>query len=638
MLKTAAAEFPNRVFVAGKGDDTWHPRTFPQLREEARALAAGLLDAGIAEGTTMAILSEGSPQWVAAEFATLMTGGTSVPLSIRLLPNEVPFRLNHSEAGVLFLSRNTLDKVLEVLDEVKTRTFTVVYLDEDKDHFYAAVEERGLKPGRQAFLYKDLVARGRTLDSAPRLDEIEAGAEEDDVVTISYTSGTTGNPKGIMLTNQNYYVNCKDAVEFFQVPYDYQTLVILPCDHSFAHTVGIYAALFRGISLYFVDGRGGPMGMLRNIPVNLKETNPTFILSVPALSGNFMKKILSGVEEKGGIPQALFTAGIRAGIRYWGDGHRRPTFLKRALNALPYRLADAVVFNRIRGIFGENIRFFVGGGALLERSQQEFFRALGVPIYQGYGLTEAAPVISSNCPREYKLGTSGKVFPSVECRILSPDGQVLPQGTQGEICVRGENVMKGYLKNEQATREAIRDGWLHTGDIGYFDEDGFLVVSGREKSLLISADGEKYSPEEIEEAIVNGSRYVHQAIVYNDHQKYTTALIVPDTEAVKQYLANHPDAGAADLLDLFHEHLHSFRTDPKYKNRFPSQWVPATFQLLVEPFSEKNHLINSTGKMVRFKVVETYRELLLFMYTDDGSTYRNEKNIEAVRRLFGVLD
>ncbi len=178
---------------------------------------------------------------------------------------------------------------------MKSRGFTLVYLDDDAEGFLSAAEERGLKPGGRAFVYSDLVSRGRTLDAGAKLDEIEAAADEDDVVTVSYTSGTTGNPKGVMLTNRNYYVNCKDAVEFFQVPYDYQTLVILPCDHSFAHTVGIYAALFRGISLYFVDARGGPMGMLRNIPVNLKETNPTFILSVPALSGNFMKKILAGI-------------------------------------------------------------------------------------------------------------------------------------------------------------------------------------------------------------------------------------------------------------------------------------------------------------------------------------------------------
>ncbi len=325
-------------------------------------------------------------------------------------------------------------------------------------------------------------------------------------------------------------------------------------------------------------------------------------------------------------------------MRYWGDGYHRPPLLTRALNAVAYKLADAVVFKQVRSIFGNRIQFFVGGGALLERSQQEFFRTLGVPIYQGYGLTEAAPVISSNCPREYKLGTSGKVFPSVECRIVSSEGEMLSPGRKGEICVRGENVMKGYLKNEQATGETIRDGWLHTGDIGYFDEDGFLMVAGREKSLLISADGEKYSPEEIEEAIVNGSRYVHQAIIYNDHQKYTTALIVPDTEAVKQYLAKNPDASASDVLKLFHEHLQGFRTAPAYKKRFPGQWVPATFQLLVEPFTEQSLLINSTGKIVRYKVLETYRELLLFMYTAEGSTYSNEKNVEALRLLFGLSD
>jgi long-chain acyl-CoA synthetase len=399
-----------------------------------------------------------------------------------------------------------------------------------------------------------------------RLSVVRAEVGPRDVATISYTSGTTGNPKGIMLTHRNYCANCQDAVTMFDVPQDFSTLVILPCDHSFAHTVAIYAGLLRGIALSFVDRRRGPTGMLRNIPVNLQETNPSFLLTIPALSGSFMKKIKAGVASKGGLIDRLFTAGIRNGIRYHGNGFRRPPPGVRLGALLPFKLAELLVFGKVRrSAFGRRIQFCVGGGALPDLWQQEFFKALGVPVYQGYGLTEAAPVISSNTPQARKLGSSGRLAPSVQCRIVTAGSREAKIGEKGEIVVRGENVMKGYYKNPEASAEALRDGWLYTGDLGYLDEDGFLYVVGREKALLIADDGEKYSPED-------SSALISQIMIYNDHRRYTVALIVIDARQTARALREKGGGDPDSAIQLLRESFYLFQGQEAYRDRFPPRW------------------------------------------------------------------
>lgn len=220
-----------------------------------------------------------------------------------------------------------------------------------------------------------------------------------------------------MLTHRNYYSNALDAVELFGLPdAEYETLVALPLDHSFAHTVGLYASLFRGITLHFVDARGGNRNIIRNLPKNLKEVNHHFMMTVPAISGNFMKKMSAGIAEKGGVVRKIFQSGLRAGAELIGDGYKKPGFWVRFKTFIPYRIAEKLIFPKLREVFGSRILFCVGGGALLEVRQQEFFASIGLPIYQGYGLTEAAPVICSNGPALHKYGTSGMVTAGIECK------------------------------------------------------------------------------------------------------------------------------------------------------------------------------------------------------------------------------
>jgi long-chain acyl-CoA synthetase len=634
MLEHAAERFSDVPYVWNKTDAGWQPLTFAEVQEAARSLAASLLQRGFGPDRKMVILSEGRQEWVVSEFAALYAGGVSVPLSIKLQAEEVPYRVNHSEALVVTTSRNTLPKVLEVWDKLEHDPL-ILFVDAEEA---LPDEARELQRRGRILLYADLLTEGRRRDESQRtrLQEIESSVTEDDVVTISYTSGTTGNPKGIMLSHRNYFANCRDSVEIFQVPMGYKTLLILPCDHSFAHTVGLYAALLRGISIYFVDARGGSMATLRNIPVNLKEANPVFLLTVPALTGNFMKKIKHAIHEKGGLAERLFNRGVEAGIAYHGDGYHKPPFMVRLRNWPAYKLADAVVFRKVRETFGKDIEFCVGGGALLDIQQQKFFKAIGVPIYQGYGLTEAAPVISSNTGFNHKMGTSGKVLPTVNCRIVRDDGTEAEIGETGEVVIQGDNVMKGYFKNPDATAEAIKDGWLYTGDRGYMDDEGFLTVVGREKALLISPDGEKYSPEEIEEAVSNSSPLIEQTLVYNDHNRFTGALVTLNREAVQARISERGFSTADELLDELRSSFYSFKEDHSYRNRFPERWIPASFQIVAEPFTEQNKMINSSMKMVRFRIVQTYQDLLDEMFREDGPNHKNERNRETVRELFNL--
>jgi long-chain acyl-CoA synthetase len=638
MLDEASVDWANDPYALRKTDSGYMATTFAQAREKARCFGAWILSRGYVKGQTFAIQAEGSPEWICGEFGLMCAGLISVPLSIKLLIEEIPFRLNHSDSRGILTTHNQLDKILASFAEIEFKDMIVVYLDADLDWAKAAAGKRGFNV-EHLFSFDEAVTEGKALLSAPgsdmasRLDAIAEAVQEDDVVTISYTSGTTGNPKGIMLTHLNYWSNCHDATELFDKPVHYRTLLILPVDHSFAHTVGLYTALVNGIALYFVDSRGGGIATLRNIPVNLKEANAIFLFTVPSLSANFMKKISAAMEEKGDIIDKLFTSGIKAGVAWNGNGFDTPSFGLRAKAFIPYHFAKLLLFkNIVRTVFGDSIRFCVGGGALLDVKQQEFFAALGCPVFQGYGLTEAAPIISSNVPRRHKFGSSGVIAPSVECRIMLEDGTEAPRGVQGEVTIVGENVMKGYYKNPTATAEALRDGRLWTGDLGYMDEDDFLYVVGRAKALLIAEDGEKYSPEEIEEAITTSTDLIDQIMVWCEHKKYSCALVTLDAAKLKRWASAKELKDPAEICAALQKEFNAFRTDPKAK-KVQSAWIPAAFQILPEAFNEKDGTVNSTMKLVRYKISSLHADLIEYSYTSEGSQTVNRRNIAVIASL-----
>jgi long-chain acyl-CoA synthetase len=301
-------------------------------------------------------------------------------------------------------------------------------------------------------------------------------------------------------------------------------------------------------------------------------------------------------------------------------------------------LYDKILLRKIRENFGGRLEFFIGGGALLDIELQRFFYAIGIPMFQGYGLTEAAPVISANVPKKHKLGSSGVIVADLQVKICDDEGNELAIGEKGEIVVKGENVMAGYWKNDLATKEAIKGGWLFTGDMGYIDQDGFLYVLGRFKSLLISSDGEKYSPEGIEEALTEQSPYIDQIMLYNNQSPYTVALVVPNRDAIlnwlreKNLLCRSVD-GQKAALKLLEGEINKFKSSGEFGGHFPERWIPSAIAILGEPFTEENKFMNSTLKMVRGKITDYYKPRIDFLFTQEGKDICNHQNLIILSRF-----
>jgi long-chain acyl-CoA synthetase len=305
------------------------------------------------------------------------------------------------------------------------------------------------------------------------------------------------------------------------------------------------------------------------------------------------------------------------------------------------KLFDKILFAKVRQSFGGNLRFFIGGGALLDTELQRFFYALGIPMLQGYGLSEASPIISANSLFRHKLGSSGYLVQDLELKIVDDKGNELPNNAKGEIIVKGDNVMLGYWNNQKATADTLRDGWLYTGDLGYMTDEGFLYVLGRFKSLLISSDGEKYSPEGIEEALVDGSPYIEQVMLHNNQNPYTVAFLVPARQAIVAHLKDKgvdlKSSQAVNVaLKLIQSEIDKYKSGGSLQQMFPQRWIPTSVIVLSESFNEDNKLLNSTMKVVRGKVIEYFKDELNYLFKPDAKNFLNDRNIENMKKVLKI--
>ncbi|HUW93500.1 MAG TPA: AMP-binding protein, partial [Bacteroidales bacterium] len=622
LLENSANKFANNPYLLEKKTDKFEALTYRETKEQVYKVAAGFMAMGLKKGDRVALISESRTDWVISELGILHAGAINVPLSIMLKEGaDLKFRLDHSDSKWVIVSANNAEKITSIKKELN-KLRKVILLDPKSSYDEDEIFMGEIKKMGEEYLKNNYDKFIETINSVG----------PDDYANISYTSGTTADPKGIILTHRNYTANIEQALTLMDVPDWWTTLLILPWDHSFAHTVGIYIMMASGASLAAVQSGKSYLDSLKNIPGNIREIRPVFLLSAPALAKNLRKGIEKGIREKGGMAEILFNNAMKIAYRYNGIGWDRGKGSRIFLKPL-YKLYDVILFKKVRASFGGRLKFFFGGAALLDIELQRFFYAIGMPMYQGYGLSEASPVISGNTELRHKLGSSGIVVKNLELKICDEDGKEIPVGAKGELLVRGENIMKGYWKNDKATSEALRDGWLHTGDMGYVDSDGFLYVLGRFKSLLIADDGEKYSPEGIEETITDRSQFIDQLMLYNNQDKYTSALLVPNKEALLRWAKNHnvslEDAKGQEALLLEIESvINQYKQGGIYDDLFPSRWLPAAVAILDEPFTMDNALLNSTGKMVRAKVVEHHKDKIDYLYTADAKNIINPKNLE----------
>ncbi|WP_372754366.1 long-chain fatty acid--CoA ligase [Labilibaculum sp.] len=627
LFENSVEQFSKNPFLWEKTNSSYQSVSYESLYEEVQQFAAGLFSLGIKKADRIGLLSEGRNAWVLSELGVLFAGAVNVPLSVKLdAQNELKFRLNHSESRIIIVSKNHLEKIRSIKDQLET-VDTIIVLDDD-----AELQENEISLNQLYSLAKKLSEAERA-----ELKKIKNSITADDHANISYTSGTTADPKGIILTHNNYVSNVLQASSLMEIPANYKTLLILPWDHSFAHTAGIYSFMLKGASIAAVQQGKSPMEALKNIPNNIKEIQPDILLSVPALAKNFKKNIEKGIKAKGPKVEKLFYKALHLAYKYNGDGWNKGKGSRKLLKPL-YLFYDKILFSKVRENFGGNLKFFVGGGALLDIELQRFFYAIGIPMYQGYGLSEASPIISSNAHHKHKLGSSGFIVQNMDLKICNDNGDSLITGQKGEIVIKGGNVMKGYWKNDKASDETLRDGWLHTGDMGYMDAEGFLHVLGRFKSLLIANDGEKFSPEGIEEAFVDQTNLIDQCILYNNQNPYTIALIVPNKGAIAARLKAldltlDSEKGRMAALEILQKELNQYRPGGKHEDMFPHRWLPTAVGILPEAFTEENKLLNSTMKVVRDKVVTYFKEDVDFLYTPEGKNMLNSKNQENLTKL-----
>ena len=617
-------KYSDLTFLREKVDGVWTETSFRSTREEAYKIGAGLIQLGLKKGDKVSLLSQGRNLWITSELGILYAGGVNVPLSIKLTEStDLLFRIQHSESRYVIVSEQQLPKIRSIIGECPL-VEKVIVLDPIDDY------QSNEMP------IAEVIAMGEAYlnDHIDKFRAIYESIQPDDYANISYTSGTTADPKGILLTHRNYTANVEQGSSVIQCRKHDVMLIILPLDHCFAHVAGFYTMMSYGGSIATVPIGKTAIATLKNIPIAIKEVRPMLMLSVPALARNFRKNIESSIKAKGKTVERLYEFALNNAIKYNKEYWNRGGW--QAWRWPLVKLFDKIIFKAVRQGFGGRMRFFVGGGALLDIELQRYFCAVGMPMFQGYGLSEATPIICANSMGHAIFGSSGRIVSPLDLKICDNEGQEVPHGQKGEIVIKGENVMAGYWKNPDSTAKTIVDGWLHTGDMGYVTDQhpGYLWVVGRFKSLLISADGEKYSPEGFEDSLTDGSKYIEQVILHNNQDPYTIVLIVPNKDALKEYVKAQginptTEEGKKAMLQKIQDEVNEYRNG-KFAGMFPEQWLPKAIAVLPEAFTEQNHMVNSTMKIVRGKVEEFYADRIEYAYTLEGKELINEKNMAAL--------
>jgi long-chain acyl-CoA synthetase len=581
------AKKTTRPLLAKKVNNVYTGISNHEVGEETRRFACGLPTLGFKRDDKLALISENRPEWVYTDLGTICIGGIDIPVYPSLTADSIEFILNNSEAkGVVVSNKFQLNKILKIRNNCRHLQFIIVFNEKDVNKDVPGV-----------YSFKEIQEAGRVyMEKNPDFFDNEMKkTDENHICTIIYTSGTTGEPKGVMLSHKNIMSNVKAALEAFPINSEDIFLSFLPLCHIFERMAGYYAGFAAGSSLYFADS-------IDTVSQNLMEVKPTMLTTVPRLFEKMYTKIIKNVDSQPPTKRKIFYWGVETAKEYMYAKKQGKVSL--ALKTR-YKLADKLVLSTIREKTGGKLRFFVSGGAPLSLELGEFFEAVGMHIREGYGLTETAPVIAINRVDDFKFGTVGKVLPGVEVKI----------GSDGEILCRSAGVMLGYYKNNKETNEAIKDGWFHTGDIGHFDSEGFLVITDRKKHLFKTTAGKYIAPAHIENLFL-ASKYIDQFVLIGDKRTFLSALIVPDFEAVKEY-ADSNNIKYRTIQELIHskEVYELFDKEmQQFQKKLANYEKVRKFTILDRPFTLETGEITPSLKVKRKVVEERYRNLIEEMY------------------------
>ena len=586
MVLDQANHHPSRRVFQCKRREQWEDLSWQQLADQIVSAAHGLAALGFKAGDRLALLAENQPEWPIMDLACLYLGGVDVPLYLSSPGQDVAYILKDSGASFIAVSgRGQLDKIRHIAPDLPELSH-IIALDSEDQPF-----DPGPLTGCR---FAELLALGEQ-QSDRRQPVADPG-----LATIIYTSGTTGFPKGVMLSHRNMLSNVHDAPQVLPLTADDVSLSFLPLSHGFERTTGLYTPLSVGGSIAY---GGGTVSLLRD----LAEVRPTLLCCVPRVLELVYRRVL-GERESAGFPKRqlldwALALGKSVGTRRVEERTIPP------LHQLQLQLIDRLVFQKLRHTLGGRIRFLVSGGAPLNAEIARFFYGIGVTVYEGYGLTEAGPVISCNRPGQTRLGTVGVAFPQVEVKI----------DTDGEICARGPNIMAGYYQRPEDTAAVLdADGWLHTGDVGNIDSDGFITITDRKKDLIITDSGENIAPQPIE-GTLKQDPLIEEACLIGDKRPFVTALLVPN-QALVETLARKNGVSGDWRTVLGHQTVQGlFRDRVNAVNKtLPTPARIRQFRVLDQPFSQDRGELTPTMKVRRRYVLETRQEQIEAMYPASG--------------------
>lgn len=598
MDATLGAMFFDRVRKYGehpalryKKDGVWHDISWNEFGRRVETVACALLALGINPGDRVAILSENRPEWAITDLAIISVQGIVVPIYHTLKAKQIEFILQDSGARVLFVSKPALlNEVLQVRENLKD-LFKIVLMDAD---------QTGKLP-QDVTSFQNLLDLGTSQKSKyeSKVKELIQTANEDDTVSFVYTSGTTGNPKGAMLSHKNFLSNVKGCSSIVQVEPHWVALSFLPLSHVLERTAGYYLILYNGGTIAYAEG-------VNEVVQNLPEVKPDVMVSVPRLYEKMYAGILNKINEGSALKKKIFLWAVEVGKEWFYTNLEKKT--PSLSLKLKHRLADKLVYSKLKAIVGGRLKFFVSGGAALAKDINEFFQAIGLPILEGYGLTETAPVLTVNTFEKMRLGSVGQPIPGVTIKIAE----------DGEIMAKGPNVFKGYWNRPDATAEAFRDGWFLTGDVGVLDKDGFLSITDRKKDIIVTSGGKNVAPQNIEGLLVTDN-FISQAVVFGDKQKYLAALIIPDFQVLtgwakeqgiafgsRQELIQNPK-----VIELYNQRIKHLIKD------LPSYEQIKKFALLPEEFSTETGELTPSLKVRRKFVQEKYKDIISGLFEED---------------------